>query len=233
MGTRHLIFIQLNGEYKLSQYGQWDGYLEGQGLDVLNFLRTIMVPDALASTWVCTFCGHTNGIQYTACPHCGGTAPVNIMNTKLERFKYQVNKLRFATNEEVEDAWLTVGATKGQPTVTMELSERMSQIYPSLHRDTGAKMLSYLYSYGGERLLTINGETFSTQGDCEYGYVIDLDNNKFEVYQGWNKTPLDEDERFYDGSDTDDAYGYYPLRLLSIWDMSALPDDRTFLMNGK
>ena len=30
MGTRHLIAVQLDGEYKIAQYGQWDGYPEGK-----------------------------------------------------------------------------------------------------------------------------------------------------------------------------------------------------------
>lgn len=38
MGTRHLIAVQLDGEYKIAQYGQWDGYPEGQGVGVLSFL---------------------------------------------------------------------------------------------------------------------------------------------------------------------------------------------------
>lgn len=40
MGTRHLIAVQLDGDYKIAQYGQWDGYPDGQGLTVLNFLKT-------------------------------------------------------------------------------------------------------------------------------------------------------------------------------------------------
>ena len=41
MGTRHLqIVINKNGVRKVSQYGQWDGYPQGQGVDILNFLRT-------------------------------------------------------------------------------------------------------------------------------------------------------------------------------------------------
>lgn len=39
MGTRHIIMVQMDNEYKVMQYGQWDGYLDGQGQDVLRFLR--------------------------------------------------------------------------------------------------------------------------------------------------------------------------------------------------
>lgn len=41
MGTRNLTCIYLDGEYKVAQYGQWDGYPEGQGLTCLEFLRSM------------------------------------------------------------------------------------------------------------------------------------------------------------------------------------------------
>lgn len=40
MGTRHhQRVIDKQGVTKVSQYGQWDGYTEGQGKNILNFLR--------------------------------------------------------------------------------------------------------------------------------------------------------------------------------------------------
>ena len=44
MGTRHLIAVQLNGEYKVAQYGQWDGYPSSTGVEVLSFLRDADLP---------------------------------------------------------------------------------------------------------------------------------------------------------------------------------------------
>lgn len=41
MGTRHIIFVTLNNETKIAQYGQWDGYPSGVGIDLLNILRGI------------------------------------------------------------------------------------------------------------------------------------------------------------------------------------------------
>jgi len=41
MGTRHLQrVISKAGEVKISQYGQWDGYPSGQGIGILEYLRS-------------------------------------------------------------------------------------------------------------------------------------------------------------------------------------------------
>lgn len=38
MGTRNLVAVHLDGQYRIAQYGQWDGYPDGQGATVLEFL---------------------------------------------------------------------------------------------------------------------------------------------------------------------------------------------------
>lgn len=38
MGTRNLTIAVLDKKYRIAQYGQWDGYPEGQGKTVLEFL---------------------------------------------------------------------------------------------------------------------------------------------------------------------------------------------------
>ena len=38
MGTRNLTCVVLDGEYKIAQYGQWDGYPSGQGIRILRFI---------------------------------------------------------------------------------------------------------------------------------------------------------------------------------------------------
>lgn len=38
MGTRHLICIFYKGKWVVAQYGQWDGYPEGQGFKLFRFL---------------------------------------------------------------------------------------------------------------------------------------------------------------------------------------------------
>ena len=38
MGTSHLLAVKKDGQYKIAQYGQWDGYPSGNGLICLKFL---------------------------------------------------------------------------------------------------------------------------------------------------------------------------------------------------
>jgi hypothetical protein len=40
MGTRNLTMVVKDGEFKIAQYGQFDGYPSGSGFIVLNFLKT-------------------------------------------------------------------------------------------------------------------------------------------------------------------------------------------------
>ena len=42
MGTKNLTCVYCNGAYRVAQYGQWDGYPDGQGITALTFLRDKM-----------------------------------------------------------------------------------------------------------------------------------------------------------------------------------------------
>ena len=43
MGTRSLIVVYMDGDYRVAQYSQCDGYPEGQGMSVLKFLENDFV----------------------------------------------------------------------------------------------------------------------------------------------------------------------------------------------
>ena len=55
MGTRHLICVVVDGKMPVANYGQWDGYLEGQGQDILDFIKNTDMNVFKDKVRLCTF----------------------------------------------------------------------------------------------------------------------------------------------------------------------------------
>lgn len=79
MGTRHLVCVAKDGNYKVAQYGQWDGYPSGQGLTLLTFLRDKLKKDKFIENLGKTF--QPNDEQ------------IDEMNKKIDESGLGVNKL--------------------------------------------------------------------------------------------------------------------------------------------
>jgi len=197
MGTRHLICVVKNGEYKVAQYGQWDGQPSGQGEDILNFLKNEM---------------------------------------DRVKFNNQIDTLSFAIEEELEQMWIEAGKDPNEKLIPMEISSKFKELYPENSTDTGSKIL-VLIQNSDKKLKLRNSLNFANDSlSCRWGYVIDLDKNTFEVYEGANKTPLDENERFYSMQDklkpiTVYDKTYYPIKQVISFDLDDLPTEEEFLEN--
>lgn len=169
MGTRNLTCVVQDGEYKIAQYGQWDGYPSGQGLVALNFLQ----------------------------------------NVNLDEFREKIKQVKFLTTEDLklldDNTW--------------------KDTHPQLSRDICAHILQFVMDDYTE---FVNSVSFA--GDslfCEWAYVIDLDKNTFEVYNGFNQRPLDESERFY-GIKPENR-NYEPVKHIYTFDLLNLPTEEEFL----
>jgi len=55
MGTRHLTMVVMGQKPVIAQYGQWDGYPDGQGATVLNFLETMLEKNMREKLAKCRF----------------------------------------------------------------------------------------------------------------------------------------------------------------------------------
>ncbi len=90
----------------------------------------------------------------------------------------------------------------------------------------------------------INQESFAKDSlYCEWGYVIDLDKKTFEVYEGFNKECLTEDQRFNhldiknpelleegDLYEKDgEKYWYHPIKMVVSYPLESLPTLPEFL----
>lgn len=176
MGTRHLICIVNNGEYKAAQYGQWDGYPSGQGIKVLNFLR----------------------------------------NFDKNVFVQKLKNCCFISDEEYDRLKKDYGSIK-----------IFLKKFPQFSRYTSSEILQIILQ-SDNTILLYNSIQFSSDSlFCEYAYVIDLDKNTFEIFQGFNKSPLGKNDRFYNEYIVDSEY--YPVKLLKEYSIDNLPSDAIFL----
>lgn len=185
MGTRHLIAVRHEGDWRIAQYGQWDGYPEGQGIDVLNFCR-------------------------------------NNIDTVFEE---KLRNCRFISQEEEREAWIACGADLKDGFVSMDVANKFHKKFPLLSRDLGADVLKRVYASEGEVYLRNTLEFAKNSLFCEWAYVIDLDEDVLEVYNGFNKKPVKG--RF--ASNTSNEDGYYPVSLLHTFDFNELPSNEEFI----
>lgn len=188
MGTRHLVAVQVDGEYKVAQYGQWDGYPSGQGAGLLAWLH----------------------------------------DADLAYLKQQVANTSQITQEAYQAAWVECGANPDSDYVSMDVNEKFKEKYPHLSRDASWHALEEIYAQS-PGLTMLNQIGFANDSlFCEWAYVIDFDKNTFEVFKGFNHTPLDTTDRFYNGA----AAGteYYPVSKVAEFNLDNLPTVEEFVL---
>ena len=98
-------------------------------------------------------------------------------------------------------------------------------------RDLGPEIL-YEIVDNGLRELVVDWECALDSLWCNWVYVVDLDSNTLEVFQGFNKEPLPEDARFYANGHYEDYNGvgrFYPVRIVASWPLDQLPRRKVFL----
>jgi hypothetical protein len=166
MGTRNLTVVFSDGEYKVAQYGQWDGYPDGQGATALEFCQK----------------------------HLATAYQRQLFKEKLEACRFITEEehdnlwKRQGLPEHQE-----VGGMKFS---SCNDANHFREVYPSLSRDTGAGILELILNAKAEVPLTNSIEFAGDSLFCEWAYIIDLDKEALEVYKGFNKTSLEPEERF-------------------------------------
>ena len=182
MGTRNLTVVHKNGQYKVAQYGQWDGYPEGLGVTLLNFLKSV----------------------------------------NMQSFKTAIDNVSFLVEEEFNEINKKIDSMK-----EALLGYEWQKDYPYLSRDCGGDILNHIVFKGVTKIR--NSLEFAADSlFCEWAYVIDLDTNKFEIYEGFNKEKLSENERFYFLEDKSEGE-YHPVRFVKAYDIDNLPEEKEFI----
>lgn len=114
-------------------------------------------------------------------------------------------------------------------------ANRFWQTFPEFSRDTGAEILSMIQNNRITSNCLDNCLTFAADSlFCEWAYVVDFDKRTFEVYKGFNKTPLEKSDRFYflREYESDEKYSgkcYHGVKLAKEFNLDDLPENDTFL----
>lgn len=168
--------------------------------------------------------------QWDGYPNCGGATILELLKgCDFDNLKEQLKKCRWIKGEEIVEGYKKAGVPDDAEFVTMEQACKFYQIYPYLSRDIGYNILKEITESPCSEIIIKNSIDFAEDSlFCEWGYVVDLDKNKFEIYEGYNKTPLDKNERFY--KENPDKDGYYPIKFSKSYDLNNLPEEETFLL---
>lgn len=147
------------------------------------------------------------------------------------KFEAGIAKIFKPTDEQISAWWMEVGhdINKSNGSVEYSIAGKFDELHPSLSRDTGGKILEMIQN-SDQPLPLRNKINFAADSlFCEWAYVVDLDKNTFEVYSGFNHSPLNEDDRFFGMTSDDVEPGYYGVKLVHSFPLDQLPEEDDFL----
>lgn len=154
-------------------------------------------------------------------------------------FIRSVNDIKgFMNWDEVKDAARNLKGVSAKDTPTAEEVEKLKE-YANLNvgnqnindwycllRETQGDLEAILKSgYYVDQNMFILDSLF-----CEYGYIINLDDEVLEFYVGFQKAPHTKGR--YGSETIDDGDGYYPCALVRTFPLANIPENWQELMNN-
>jgi hypothetical protein len=136
-----------------------------------------------------------------------------IQDMDLNKFKEEVKKLTYCTPKDVEHSYELLNISLKDGFISMEDSDLFNAEFPYLGRDMSADLLKSIQE--GKVPFTLNDLEFVEDSlFCEWAYVMNLDTESLEIYEGFNRKPVPEGERFtsFNKVATNPKWnGYYPV----------------------
>lgn len=169
--------------------------------------------------------------QWDGYPSGQGVKILNFLKkVKMDKFKEKLNNVRFTNDDDIkkiQEFFDSIGAHDGW--LTMEQSAKYHKAYPYMSRDIGGDILDLVYESKDEVLLQDSTSFAGNSLFCEWAYLIDLDNNQLEVYEGFNQTLLEEGQRFKDLPVQRSNDNYLPIRCIKKYPLDNLPTEEDFI----
>lgn len=158
--------------------------------------------------------------QWDGYPSGQGVTILNFCREKenLLKLKEKLSEVKFLDQNEIDNL---------NQKLNKEDAETLARFERLLSRDIGGEILKRIIDEQGEVGL-INRVSFGYDSlFCEFAYCVNLDDNKFEIYEGFNRGKLPDTDRFYNEEPNED--GYYGVRLVKEYDLNNLPTKDEFI----
>ncbi len=167
--------------------------------------------------------------QWDGYPSGQGVGLLNFLRrTNIKDLKGKVLKLGVISSEELNKLWIESGHDGISEGVLISVSEDFNKKNQHLSRDCGGYQLLELIEEEKVQSVSLDLGFPAMSLWCEWCYVVDLDLGKFEIYEGFNKMPLDEKERFFNLK-TDPSTEYKQVKHLISFDLYNLPEEEQFI----
>jgi hypothetical protein len=165
MSTPSLVCVFYNDHFVVAQHSQWDGYPEGQGMDILHFLLNSDNIERLKNglkhiiTLSAEIVEHITTLNHEMLQHLKGNDQLNIQDA-------QPNNLCCSVSECARC--------------------EITRFWPSLSPDTGAGILEIIAQATAQKHVPVilDLDFANDRLLCEWSYVVDLDSSVLEVYRG-------------------------------------------------
>lgn len=212
MGTRNLtMVIDKEGDLKVAQYGQWDGYPEGQGTTILNFCKNTINLEKLEK----------------ALPDCRFFNRCDDIKQYLEDYDNRCpnwqNKKTTDDRTEKDIYWFDRTQTRDLGGKILESIITLNKSFlPEEHK--GKIYLFDDHEFGRDSIM------------CEWAYCINFQTKKLECFCGFNKDKEREHERFKATEEElkqqEECFKerkYYGIWLVKEYDLYNLPEKKEFV----
>lgn len=201
MGTRGLTAVVLDGEYKIAQYGQWDHYPSGQGVEALEFCREWLTNPVKESQFTSNLAAtrFATDEDQKACTEW--LASIGSVNGWLNGEQSQKYKERYPLWSR--DLGADVLSVIASPPPGVDLVLRNSI-------DFAGDSLFCEYAY----VIDIDKRTFEV--------FKGFNNEPLEASERFATAPTD-------GEQSHRSKKYEPVKLLKSFDLDKLPSKRVFL----
>lgn len=175
MGTRNLFTIILNGQKKLAKYNQWDGYLDGQGQYLSDFIVNDLdfekLKDGLVSV---RFVKETE------------------FDEKLATIGITENSISFEQGDLITETFPLLSRDVCIDKTLNSIQNLQFKIKSSTCKDSNLIRNTKEVTVLRENLITSDQSEFLNDGlFCEYAYELNLDLNTVRVFEN-RKTAKDE-----------------------------------------